>query len=133
MWCDVHWCCLLLFWFWWVFFPHFFLMLISDIGESGRVWRKMNEYNENKPIEIIVCFDGTMIIPFRQHFETYDHLIWFCQRYSTCKHGPFWKATCGITLGGCKCDCVLITCICLVLGYLAFDFMYIQTLGLTMV
>ena len=34
---------------------------------------------------------------------------------------------------GCKCDCVLITCICLVLGYLAFDFMYIQTLGLTMV
>ena len=25
---------------------------------------------------------------------------------------------------GCKCDCVLISCICLVLGYLAFDFMY---------
>ena len=34
---------------------------------------------------------------------------------------------------GCKCDCVLISCICLVLGYLAFDFMYMQTLGLTMV
>ena len=29
--------------------------------------------------------------------------------------------------------CVLVSCICLVLGYLAFDFMYIQTLGLTMV
>ena len=34
---------------------------------------------------------------------------------------------------GCKCDCVLISRICLVLGYLAFDFMYMQTLGLTMV
>ena len=34
---------------------------------------------------------------------------------------------------GCKCDCVLISYICLVLGYLAFDFMYMQTLGLTMV
>ena len=36
----------------------------------------------------------------KRHRGTYDHLILFCQRYSTCKHGPFWKATCGITLEG---------------------------------
>ena len=36
----------------------------------------------------------------KRHRGTYDHLNLFCQRNSTCKHGPFWKATCGITLGG---------------------------------
>ena len=35
----------------------------------------------------------------KRHRGTYDHLNLFCQRYSTCKHGPFLKATCGITLG----------------------------------
>ena len=34
---------------------------------------------------------------------------------------------------GASVNSVLISCICFVLGYLAFDFTYIQTLGLTMV
>ena len=37
---------------------------------------------------------------WKRHRGTYDHFELFCQRYSTCKHGPFWKATCGITLEG---------------------------------
>ena len=46
-------------------------------------------------------YDHSILGNFRKrHRGTYDHLNLFCQRNSTCKHGPFWKATCGITLGG---------------------------------
>ena len=51
-------------------------------------------------VSLANCFEGTMIIPFRQHFEGLMIIWLFCQRHSTCKHGPFWKATCGITLRG---------------------------------
>ena len=69
----------------------------------------------------------------KSHRGTYDHLNLFCQRNSTCKHGPFWQATCGITLGGASVIVYWFHAFVFVLDYLAFDFMYIQTLGLTMV
>ena len=84
-------------------------------------------------VSLAICFEGAMIIPFRQHFEGLM-IIWFCFAKDTrrASMAHFGRQQAGL-LWGCKCDCVLISCICLVLGYLAFDFMYIQTLGLTMV
>ena len=64
-------------------------------------WRVL----DNPALCDLAFHEGTMIIPFRQHSKASSRDLWsfefvFCQRYSACKHGPFWKATCGITLEG---------------------------------
>ena len=62
--------------------------------------------------------EGTMIILFRQLSKAssrdYDHLNCFVlPKNSTCKHGPFWKATSGITLGVKVWIVYWLSCICL--------------------
>ena len=63
----------------------------------------------------------------------YDHFELFLPKELDVQAWPTLEGNMWDHPRGRKCDCVLFTCICLVLGYLAFDFMYMQTLGLTMV
>ena len=75
-----------------------------------------------------------MIGNFRKHHRgTYDHFELFLPKKLDVQAWPILEGNMWDYPRGCKCDGVLITGICLVLGYLAFDFMCIQTLGLTMV
>ena len=87
-------------------------------------------------VSLAICFEGTMIIligDFRKrHRGTYDHLIVLPKKLDV-QAWPILEGNMWDYPRGCKCDCVSISCICLVLGYLAFNFMYMQTLGLTMV
>ena len=89
-------------------------------------------------VSLAILLEGTMIILIRQLSKAssrdYDHLNCFVlPKKLNVQAWPILEGNKRDYPRGASVNCVLISCICFVLGYLAFDFIYIQTLGLTMV